>query len=134
MLHMKLILLLLGCVMSISGISQSEASKNTISPEKWTITPNKLKATTGRLLIANSPGTVWTVYVSRMIDNRHVTSFAHTNNKGIINLPPGEYKITLNLAPVENVVIKKGHDTKLKTGILDVPHKEVWYLYDETGK
>src|SRR5688572_6782124 len=131
---MKLTLMLLACVISIHCISQIEASNKTINPEKWTIKANKLKASTGRLLIANSPGTVWTIYVYSMIDNKYVNSFAHTNNKGIINLAPGEYKITLNLSPVENVVIKKGHDTKLKTGILDVPHKEVWYLYDETGK
>jgi hypothetical protein len=30
-----------------------------------------------------------------------------------------------------NVPIKSGHDTKLKTGVLNVDFEDVWYLYSE---
>lgn len=131
----KFLLLLLACGMYAGAFAQIETSdKTSIKSEKWMITPNKLKTTTGRLLLNNTAGSLWVIYVYRMADNKYITSVNQSNNKGVLILPPGEYKITLNLAPVENVLIKKGHDTKLKTGVIDVPHTEVWYLYDETGK
>ena len=43
---------------------------------------------------------------------------------------PGEYKITINDVPVLNVPIKKGHDTKLKCGVLNVVSESYWDLSD----
>src|SRR5688572_11961228 len=131
----KFLLPMLACGMYVGAFAQIGVSDKTIiNPDKWIITPNKLKTTTGRLLLNNTTGSKWEIYVYRMADNRYITSVNQSNNKGILMLAPGEYKITLNLVPVDNVLIKKGHDTKLKTGVLDIPYNEVWYLYDETGE
>ncbi len=125
--------LFLGCTIVISGFSQIETpDKSLIQPGKWEIVPNNLKTTSGRLVIGHPAGAVWTIYIYRMSDNKYITSFSQSNSKGIFTLPAGEYRITLNNAPVENVPIKQGHDTKLKTGILGVNENNVWYLYDET--
>ena len=100
---------------------------------QWTMKPNTTKGL-GRIILDNQPGSVWTIYVYNQADNKYVTSFSHTNNKGIITVPPGTYKITLNNAVVENVPVKKGQDTELKTGLMEINHNELWYLYDESGE
>lgn len=110
------------------AISGSESSG------KWDMKPNKLKTSTGRLLMNNPAGSTWIVYINRMADNKHVTSANNTNNKGLFVLAPGEYKVSINNTPVQNVQIKQGHDTKLRTGVLNVPADGVWNLYDVSGK
>ena len=82
----------------------------------------------------NPAGSKWVVYIYAMADNKYITSFAESNNKGLFVLLPGEYKFTINNAPVLNVPVKKGHDTKLKCGVLNVVSEGVWYLNDESGK
>lgn len=131
----KFVLLMLTCGMFANSFSQVEIADKTITaPDKWVITPNKLKTTTGRLLMNNPAGSIWTIYIYTMADNKYVTSFAQSNNKGLFVIAPGEYRITLNNASVQNVLIKKGYDTKLKTGVLNVTDNDVWYLYDESGE
>ena len=120
-----------------SGNTQTTAT----SPEKignpikedsaWNIKSNNLKSNSGRLIFNSPEGSIWVLYIYRMSDDKYVTSYANVNNKGVVSLPPGEYKITINDAPVLNVPIKSGHDTKLKTGVLDVDFEDVWYLYSE---
>jgi hypothetical protein len=120
-----------------SGNSQTTATSpenigNTVDDASpFTIAPNNLKASYGRLVMNNPEGSIWTTYIYRTSDNTYVTSYANVNNKGVISLAPGNYKITINDAPVMNVEIKKGHDTKLKTGVLDIDFDDVWYLYKE---
>ncbi|HLG38517.1 MAG TPA: hypothetical protein VI461_02575 [Chitinophagaceae bacterium] len=101
---------------------------------KWEMKANNLKASTGRLLIDNPKGSNWTIYFYSMPANKYISSGNNLNNKGQFVLSPGDYKITINNTPVENVQIKKGYDTKLETGILDISANATWYLYDETGK
>ena len=114
--------------------SGESSSGEGTSSDKWVITANNLKGSTGRILMDNPAGSIWVVYIYAMADNKYITSFAESNNKGLFVIPPGEYKFTINNAPVLNVPVKKGHDTKLKCGILDIVSEGIWYLNDETGK
>jgi hypothetical protein len=103
-------------------------------PDKWSVTPNNTKNANGRLWMDFPTNTNWAIYVYRQSDNKYITSHAPSTKVASMALPEGEYRITLNNATLENVQIKKGHDTKLIIGILDVKHNDVWYVYDETGK
>jgi hypothetical protein len=69
-----------------------------------------------------------------MADDKYITSYANVNNKGSVIVSMGEYKITINNVPVLHVPIKKGHDTKLRCGVLNVVSQSYWDLSDETGK
>jgi hypothetical protein len=119
---------------NVSNPATAENDSSKTDPGKWTIIPNNLKGATGRILMDNPAGSKWVVYIYAMADNKYITSAAESNNKGVFVLLPGEYKFTINNAPVLNVPVKKGHDTKLKCGTLDVVSEGVWYLNDETGK
>jgi len=135
LLYMKNLLLpVLACGMFASAYSQKGSSVKVTPVDKWVITANNLKGSTGRILMDNPAGSKWVVYIYAMADNKYITSFAESNNKGLFVISPGEYKITINNAPVLNVPVNKGHDTKLKCGVLDVVSEGIWYLYDETGK
>src|SRR6185503_4531406 len=68
-----------------------------------------------------------------MADEKYITSYAESNNKGVFVLAPGTYKITLNNVPVLDVPVQKGYDTKIKSGVFNVEDEAVWYLHDETG-
>lgn len=100
---------------------------------KWLISPNDLKGSTGRILFDNPPGSIWTIYIYMAADEKYVTSYAQSNNKGVVVLAPGQYKITINDVPVLNVPVQKSYDTKLKCGTLAIVSEGIWYLYDETG-
>ncbi|HEY0356243.1 MAG TPA: hypothetical protein VGC29_08570 [Flavisolibacter sp.] len=110
----------------------TENASATSSNAKWEIKPNTLKGSSGRILIDNPEGSTWTIYFYTMPDEKYVTSFAESNNKGVFVLAPGEYKVTLNDVPVLNVPVKKAHDTRIKCGTLSVVSEGVFYIYDET--
>jgi hypothetical protein len=122
----KLLLQMLAC-----GIFTGASAQTGINSDKWVLKTNNLKASTGRVVIANKSRGQWTIYFYKMANNEYVTSFNQTNNKGIFVLQPGEYRITINDAEIMNVPVKKGHDTELKVGLLNVEHNDVWNLLDE---
>lgn len=102
---------------------------------KWTVKQNTtLKGVSGRLVFDNPPKSTWILYIYNMADNKYITSYANVNNKGSVIVSQGAYRITINDVPVLNVPIKKGHDTKLKCGVLNVVSQSYWDLSDETGK
>lgn len=113
--------------------SGNETAGNANATDKWVISANNLKGSTGRILFNNPAGSIWTIYIYTMADKKYITSYSESNNKGVVVVLPGEYRITLNDVPVLNVPVKKGHDTKIKCGTLSVVSQGVWYLYDETG-
>lgn len=97
--------------------------------EKWVI--NKVNANTdnGKLIVTLPKETEWdmTIYgagSSKVLSNTMLqTSFA---------LSPGLYDLEINHIWIKGVPIEKGNDTRLKTGVLHVPNKTAWTLYDET--
>jgi hypothetical protein len=101
--------------------------------DKWTVATNTLKGSSGRLLFDNPVGSVWDISIYNAADNKFITSYANVNNKGLITVAPGQYKIAINNVPVMDVPIKKGHDTKLHCGLLDVVSNGVWYLKNAAG-
>jgi len=112
-----------------------ESASGISSADKWTVKTNStLKGASGRLQFDNPAGSKWTLYIYNMADNKYITSYANVNNNGSVVVMPGEYKITINDVPVLNVPIKKGHDTKLKCGTLNVVSQSYWDLSDATGK
>ena len=121
-----------------SGNSQTtlpDGTSNEIKDNRpFDIKPNNLNVSNGRLLFDASSGATFVIYVYRMSDDKYITSGANVNNKGLVNLTPGTYKITINNAPIMNVEIRKGHDTKLKIGVLDVDFDGVWNVYSEDKK
>ena len=124
----KLLLQMLAC-----GILTGTYAQNGLDNTKWSVKQNNLKTSTGRVVIENKTRGEWTIYFYKMPDNQYVTSYNHTNNRGVFVLQPGEYRITINDAEILNVPVQKGHDTELKVGLLDVRHNESWNLYDESG-
>src|SRR5688572_8910689 len=106
-----------------------------LSTGNWTLESNNIKNTrTGRLLM-HFPKGVWTIYIYKMSDRTYVSSFSSkAKQQRVIELAPGEYRITINDAPIDNVPIEQGKDTRLTTGVLNINYNSVWELYDETGK
>ena len=102
---------------------------------KWKVTQNtSLKGASGRLVFDNPPKSTWILYIYNMADSQYITSYANVNNNGSVIVSQGEYRITINDVPVLNVPIKKGHDTKLKCGVLNVVSQSYWDLSDKTGE
>ena len=110
-----------------------QSGSSTVGDEKWVTTGNNLKGSSGRLLFDNPAGSIWALYIYNAADDKYITSYANVNNKGQVTVVPGQYKVTINNVPVMNVPIKKGHDTKLKCGLVDVRSEGVWYLKDASG-
>lgn len=121
-------MLITACGLYLFSFSQEDSIR-------WKITPNTtLKGASGRLLFENPKGSKWILYIYNAADNKYITSYADINNKGSVIVSAGEYKITINDVPVLNVPIKKGHDTKLRCGVLNVVSQSYWDLSDATGK
>lgn len=134
---MKRILLpVLACGMYVSAFSQIEVSKkNTESSDKWVITPvTNMKGALGRLDMNFPAGVDWNIFIRRPADNEFITSFSSSSSRKekYYTVTPGEYRILLSNAPVENVPIQKGHETKLKAGFLNVVSEGQWSLRDAT--
>jgi hypothetical protein len=104
---------------------------NTSGTDKWVITPVKdMKGVLGRLDI-NFPADVErNILIYQQADNKFLTSVSR--NDKIYSIAPGEYRFTLTNVPVENVPIQKGHETRLKAGILSVVSNGNWILYSDT--
>jgi hypothetical protein len=100
----------------------------------WRVTKNtSLKGVSGRLMFDNPPKSTWTLYIYNMADNQYITSYANVNNKGSVIVSQGTYKVTINNVPVLNVPINKGHDTRLRCGVLNVVSQSYWDLSDAKG-
>ncbi len=122
------LLLITACCLYSFSFSQGDSAK-------WKLTQNNtLKGASGRLLFDNPKGSKWILYIYNMADNKYINSYAEVNNKGSVIVSMGEYKITINNVPVLYVPIKKGHDTKLKCGVLNVVSQSYWDLSDEKGE
>lgn len=102
--------------------------------EKWTLTPNNLKGTTGRLMLDFPTDTKWQVNIWAMPGKQVVANLYSTANKTFHTVAPGMYRIKLNTVELLDVPIEKGHDTKLNWGILDIVSETNWILADESGK
>lgn len=129
----KLLLLVLAYGMFVSAVAQTEISKKdkTEVSDKWVITPvADMKGVLGKLDI-NFPADVErNILIYQQSDNKFLTSVSR--NAKSYTIAPGEYRFTLSTVPVENVPIRKGHETRLKAGFLNLVSEGDWHLYDES--
>lgn len=108
---------------------------NGTSTDKWVITPvTNMKGVLGKLDMNFPAGVDWNIFIRRPADNEFITSFSSTSSRKekFYNITPGEYRILLSNALVENVPIQKGNETRLKAGFLNVVSESQWSLRDET--
>lgn len=102
--------------------------------EKWVISPNNLKGATGRLIMDFPAGTQWQFNIYTMADDKYIRTFHEKDKQDAFAITPGTFRLKLNTVPVLNVPVEKGHDTKLKYGVLDIVSETTWGLYDEANK
>ncbi len=130
LLHMKkLLLFALASGMFASANSQPEISKKiTIEDaDKWEIYPvPNMKGVLGKLDI-NFPGDVErNILIYQQTDKKFITSVSR--NVKTYTIAPGEYRFVLTTVPIDNVPIRKGHETRLKAGFLNLVSEGDWHL------
>lgn len=115
----------------VSSDSADKTASKENEAEKWVITPvSTMKGVLGRLDI-NFPADVErNILIYQQADNKFLRSVSR--NDKIYTIAPGQYRFTLTNVPVDNVPIKKGHETRLKAGFLNIVSEGNWHLYDET--
>jgi hypothetical protein len=104
---------------------------NTSETDKWIITPVKdMKGVLGRLDINFPADAERSILIYQPTDNKFIASVSR--NAKIYTIAPGQYRFTLTNVPVDNVPIQKGHETRLRAGILSVVSDGNWILYGDT--
>ena len=127
---MKRILLSLLAPVAIGGMFISSFAQPVIS-EKWVITPVKtMKGVLGGLDINFPVDVERNILIYQPADNKFITSVSY--NDKIYPIAPGEYRFTITNVPIANVPIKKGHETRLRMGFLNVVSEGVWHVYNDT--
>ena len=111
--------------------SGEATSGNENATAKWVVTPvATMKGVLGRLNI-NFPAEVErNILIYQPADDKFITSVSR--NDKTYTITPGVYKFTITNVPIDNVPIKKAHETRLKMGYLNVVSEGDWHLYDGT--
>lgn len=134
LLHMKkLLLLALAYGMFASALAQPGISKKnkTEVSDKWEITPvTNMKGVLGMLDINFPKDVERNILIYQQSDKKFLRSVSH--NDKTYTIAPGEYRFTLTTVPIDNVPIKKGHETRLRAGFLNLVSEGDWHLYDES--
>jgi hypothetical protein len=107
------------------------ANANGSSTDKWVVTPvTNMKGVLGRLNSNFPAGITWTMDIYTQADNKMVNLITSNHNIKTSSLSPGEYAIRFTGVQLENVPIKKGYETRLKAGFLNIVSDGSWDLYD----
>lgn len=129
----KLLLLALPYGMFVSALAQTEISKKNKTEvfDKWEITPvANMKGVLGMLDINFPKDVERNILIYQQSDKKFLRSVSH--NDKTYTIAPGEYRFTLTTVPVDNVPIRKGHETRLKAGFVNLVSEGDWHLYDES--
>lgn len=129
----KLLLLALPYGMFVSALAQTEISKKnkTEVSDKWEITPvANMKGVLGMLDINFPKDVERNILIYQQSDKKFLRSVSH--NDKTYTIAPGEYRFTLTTVPIDNVPIRKGHETRLRAGFLNLVSEGDWHLYDES--
>lgn len=104
---------------------------NGSATDKWVVTPvATMRGVLGGLDI-NFPAEVdRDILIYHQADNKFITSVS--KNAKSYTIAPAEYRFTLTNVPIDNVPIKKGHITRLKSGFLNIVSEGDWHLYNDT--
>ena len=96
----------------------------------YEITDNpSIKGATGKICVRLPDDAVYVIGVYTATDNKYLNVFTKGEN---IRLLPGVYKITLSSVGVPDVEVKKGGETRLKAGVLNLTSALICKLYDQT--
>ncbi len=99
--------------------------------DKWVITPVKdMKGVLGRLDINFPADAERNILIYQPADNKFITSVSR--NDKMYTIAPGPYNFTITNVRIDNVPIQKGHETRLKAGLLNVVSDGNWILYSDT--
>ncbi|MGZ8550920.1 MAG: hypothetical protein ACXWV2_09670 [Chitinophagaceae bacterium] len=129
----KLLLLALAYGMFASAFAQPGISKKNKTEvfDKWEITPvTNMKGVLGMLDINFPKDVERNILIYQLPDNKFLRSVSH--NDKTYPIAPGEYRFTLTNVPIDNVPIKKGHETRLRAGYVNLVSEGDWHLYDES--
>ena len=130
----KFVFIMLAVGVYLNTLSQIDVvDKSTFGSEKWTLTPIKgLKKGMGRLNLNFPAGAYWSVDIykgNKFITNRSIETYKLKHH----DLSPGFYNLKLNTVLIENVEIKEGYATTIRTGVLDINSND-WELRSEDEK
>lgn len=99
--------------------------------DKWEITPvANMKGVLGMLDINFPKDVERNILIYQQSDKKFLRSVSH--NDKTYTIAPGEYRFTLTTVPIDNVPIRKGHETRLRAGFLNLVSEGDWHLYDES--
>ena len=112
-------------------IDKNKSTSNANATDKWVITPvATMKGILGALDINFPAGVDRDIWIYQPADNKYVASVS--KNAKSFPIAPGEYRFTISEVAIENVPIKKGHVTRLKSGFINIVSEGVWHINDET--
>ncbi len=104
---------------------------NANATDKWVVTPvAAMKGVLGALDINFPAGVDRDIWIFQQADNKYVASVS--KNAKSFPISPGTYRFTISEVSIENVPIKKGHITRLKSGFINIVSDGVWHINDET--
>ena len=99
---------------------------NANATDKWVVTPvATMKGVLGALDINFPAGVDRDILIYQQADNKYVASVS--KNAKSFPIAPGEYRFTISEVSIENVPIKKGHVTRLKSGYINIVSEGVFY-------
>ncbi len=103
-------------------------AENENTNEKWVINKVNANTSTGKLLVDLPEETEWDITIYNAGSDQVLSN---TMLKTSFELPPALYDLEINHIRIKGVPVEKGNETRLKTGVLHIPNKTSWTLYDE---
>jgi len=101
---------------------------NENTTEKWIINKVNEKSDNGKLFIDLPKETEWDITIYAAGSSKVLSN---TMLQKEFTLSPGSYDLEINHIKIAGVPVEKGNNTRLKAGMLHIPNKTPWTLYDE---
>ena len=120
---------MLACAMYVACNNQNEATtSNENTTEKWVINKVNEKSDNGKLFVDLPKDTEWDITIYAAGSSKVLSN---TMLQKEFTLSPGSYDLEINHIKITGVPVEKGNNTRLKAGMLQIPNKTLWTLYDE---
>jgi len=101
--------------------------KEDITPGKWVINKANEPGDNGKLLIDLPKETEWDITIYAAGSTKVLSN---TLLQKEFSLAPGNYDLETNHIWIKDVPVEKGNHTRLRAGVLRIPKKIPWTLYD----
>jgi hypothetical protein len=130
---MKNILSILFLVItSIASKAQDKITTETKTPAKWAIRPNyDLKGDIGLLTISLPEQTAVTATIVHSGETKNLYTWHSSTSR---ELAPGTYDITFWNIKIPSVVVEKGKETRILSGVLNSTVKKPWEVWTVEGE